>query len=173
MTFDAWTTATSRVSGRKAARTSSGDTKPCAVAGHVAHLDAGLLAQRPQRPQHRVVIADRRHHVIARPHDAANRQIQHVGAVRAEDDLQRIVGADQLGDALPGPFDDAVGFHRLAVAAAAVRGADLALVVVDGRVDRLRLGPAGGGVVEIDAVGRTHQRCRIIVKASRIAAVSV
>ena len=55
-------------------------------------------------------------------------------------------------DALPGPFDDAVGLERLAVAAAAVGGADFALIVVDGVVDRLRLGPGRGGVVEIDAV---------------------
>ena len=92
--------------------------------------------------------------MVARPHDAANGQVQHVGAVEAEDDVRRVVGADQLGHAASGPLDDAVGFQRFAIAAAAVRGADFALVVVDGVVDGLRLGPARGGVIEIDAVVR-------------------
>ena len=97
------------------------------------------------------MVADGRDDVVARPDDAANGQVQHVGAVEAEDDVRRIAGADQFGDALPGPLDDAIRFLRFAIAAAAVRGADFALVAVDGVVDGLRLGPAGGGVVEIDA----------------------
>ena len=42
-------------------------------------------------------------------------------------------------------------FECFAIAAAAVGGADFALVAVDGVVNGLRLGPAGGGVVEVDA----------------------
>ena len=62
---------------------------------------------------------------------------------------------------------------RFAVAAAAVRGADFALVVIDGVVDGLRLGPGRGGVVEVDA-WRGHDRSiigdwrRIVVGTLRV-----
>ena len=67
-----------------------------------------------------------------------------------------LLGADQLGDALPRPLDDAVRFLRFAIAAAAVGGADFALVVIDGFVDGFGLGPGGGGVVEVDAARMRH-----------------
>ena len=156
MTFDAWTTATSRVFGRSGGTHIVRRNKTLAVARDIGDVDVGVFAQCSQRPQHGVVVANGRDDMVARPDDAANGEVQHVGAVEAEDDVRRIVGADQFGHAAPGPLDDAVGLQRFAIAAAAVRGADFALVAIDGVVDGLRLGPGRGGVVEIDAVRMDH-----------------
>ena len=91
VTFEAWFTATSRVSGRKAARTSSRRNKALAIARDVGDFDAGFFAQRPQRAEHRVVVADGRDDVVAGPNDAADGHVEHVGAVEAEDDVRRVV----------------------------------------------------------------------------------
>ena len=74
-----------------------------AVARHVRDLDVGVFAQSSQRPQHGVVVADGRDDMVARADDAANRQVEHVGAVEAEDDVRRIVGADQARRRRAGP----------------------------------------------------------------------
>ena len=63
----------------------------------------------------------------------------------------RIGGANQAGDCLPRIFHRTADAHRLFVRAAARRRAHLALVALDRLVHGLRLGPARGGVVEVDA----------------------
>ncbi len=128
-----------------------GRNETLAVAVDVGHFHIGRLAQLCQRPQDGVVFADGRHHVFARPDGADNGHVQDIGAVEAEDNFAG-VRANQLGHAVAGVFDDAVRFERIAIAAAAAGGADLTQIMVDRVVHRRRLGPGGGGVVEVDAM---------------------
>src|SRR5688572_5119370 len=94
--------------------------------------------------------------MLARPNGAANRQVEHIGPAAAEYNVPGIGSAEQLSNAAPSPFDNAVGLQRLAIAATAVRPADFTLVTVDRIVHRLRFGPTSGGVIEIDAIVWRH-----------------
>ena len=57
----------------------------------------------PQRPQHRIVLRGGRDHMIARAKPAMQGEVQAIGAASGENDLPRIAGADQPGNASRGP----------------------------------------------------------------------
>jgi hypothetical protein len=97
--------------------------KALRVAADVRGAHAALLGQKPQRPQDGVVLAHARHHVVARPQDAVQGDIQRVRGIQREDDLLRIACSDQLGNPLPARGDGPFGFRRLGIRAAAGRRA--------------------------------------------------
>jgi hypothetical protein len=126
------------------------------VTADTGDLDIAGLLQIPQRPQYRIVFDHAGHDMVARPQQTVQRLIQGIGSVAGEKDAMRLWGADQVGQAPPRLFDQPLDFVRLAVSAAPGRRAELPLIVVDGCVDRFRLGPTGCGVVQIDPLLVQH-----------------
>ena len=95
------------------------------------------------------MVANGGYDVVAGPDNAADREIQRVAAVKGKDDVRRFGRVDDARYAAAGPLDDPIGLDGFTVRTAAVGRADLALVAIDGFVDRFRLGPGRGGVIEI------------------------
>ena len=82
--------AISRVCGGDRGANRVGIDEALAVAANVARPDAAVLGQKPERPQDRIVLANGRDDVIARPQQAVQRQVERVGAVLREDDPRGI-----------------------------------------------------------------------------------
>src|SRR5262245_17476917 len=82
-----------------------GGNKTISITGDVADSDVVVFAQCSEWSQHRVVIANRRYHMITWANNAADGQVEHVGAAVAEDDMCRVAGAEKCRHALTAPLD--------------------------------------------------------------------
>jgi hypothetical protein len=94
--------------------------------------------------------------MVTRSHDAANREIQNIGATGTENDLRRVARPDEFCDAATGAFHNPIRFERLTIPTPPIRPAQLTLVMVHGIVDTLRLGPSGGGVIKVNSSFLDH-----------------
>ncbi len=122
-----------------------------AIGCNVSHVDPAF-GQVPQRPQDRIVLDRRRDDVVSRSQQSVKRQVQTVGGVEGKNDSLRALGSEQPGDALAAALDFAVNLHCRASRAAPFGRSEVPLCVVHGLVDRCRLGKAGRGVIEVNAV---------------------
>ena len=110
---------------------------------------AGQL-HRPQRPADAVVLEVGGDDVIARRQHALERHVEGVGAVEREDKPLRPLAVEELVEQVPAVVEGALGGQRHLVAGAAGIGQVVPGEAVEGLVDALGLGEAGGGVVEVD-----------------------
>ena len=79
--------------------------------GHDCQFNAERLKM-TQRSHHRVVFDAGRHHVIAGPEQAVQRDIERVGGVVREDEATRIAHVEQPGERLACIFDNTAGRQR-------------------------------------------------------------
>ncbi len=86
--------------------------------------------------------------MIARPQQAAQGQGDRVRAAVGEQDTTRIRGIDQLSERGPRLADQPIHFDGLQVHPASGGGSQPPLVVVDGPIDSIGLGPTGRRVVQ-------------------------
>src|SRR5262249_24019472 len=91
--------------------------------------------------------------VVARGEHALEGHVERVGAVEREDEAVGRRAAEELVEAVPRVVEDALGGQGHLVAGAAGGGQRRAGEAGQGLVNRLRLGKAGGGVVEVDHGG--------------------
>ena len=94
-----------------------------------------------------------RNDMIAVSHDPLDGEIEGIGAVECEDDVFRLVSANQLSDSLPCPQDQSPGLDALEISSASRRSAQFTLIMPDCLQDAIRFGEAGGGVVEVNPLG--------------------
>lgn len=94
--------------------------------------------------------------VVARLEEALEGEIERLSAAGGENDSASVMVAEELRDAEPGLCGGASDLNGGSVAASAKRSADCLLVAIDRHVNSVRLGKAGGGVIEVDAGHRRH-----------------
>ena len=111
--------------------------------------DPGLL-ERPQRPADRVVLQVGRDDVVAGLDHALDRQVQSVGAVVSEDPALGRLAAKELVEPMSRVVEHPLGRHGHPMPGPAGVGQAGSREAVEGLIDRLGLGEAGGGVVEVD-----------------------
>ena len=122
-----------------------------AIAGDAIDGNSTLLHEKSQRPEHRIVVHDAGDHMIAGSQQAMQDQIQRFRAIGGEYDSLRFLAPNQAHESLPCRTDSALHVIRFPIGASTGSGPQLTLIVIHGGVNRLRFGPTGGRVIEINA----------------------
>jgi hypothetical protein len=132
------------------------------------HVDFVLGLPHSQWPQHGVVFELRRHDMITRLERPMNREVQAIGSVEREHDLLRRSGIPESSQGRPANSDALIQLRGSSRVASPRCDAAAGQILGHRPCDRLRLGKAGRGVVEINASFRIHgditQRGRGITK---------
>ena len=105
--------------------------------------------ERAQRPQHRIVLQLGRNRVVAVAQYALDREVQRVGAVEGKRDARGIFASEQIGERFAAGEHLARGGERGGMPGAAGIGVEFGQSRLNAVEHDLRLGAAGGGVVEI------------------------
>ena len=116
----------------------------------LAFSSTAVALQVREGTQHGIVLESRRHHVIAALEQSEEGDIQRIGGILRE---HHAVGIAVIIEEQPQQtarlLDHLLRFHRELVTGTAGIHAVAAEKLVHGGVDHLRLGPAGGGIVEV------------------------
>ena len=118
-------------------------------AGHTGQFQA-LFFKLAQRAHDRVVLHAAGDDVVARLQETVQGLVEGIGDVVPEDHPQRVGGVEKDGNSLAGFIDDAGGLHGGAMGGASRVGADLVQKGCNCRGNSGRLGPGGGGVIQIE-----------------------
>ncbi len=95
-------------------------------------------------------------------HQPFDGEVQAIGAVEREDEMLGPLAVEKLLEALAAFGQDGGGFDRLAVRAAAGRGADFGGVTAHCLEHRRRLGEARGGIVHVQPANTHKGKPRIL-----------
>ena len=148
-TLEAWVIATSVVAGPIAARIASGSTYSLS-GGNPGERDDPALLDRPQRPTHRIVLQVRGDDVVAGPDQPLDRQVQPIGAVMSEDPPLGALPTKELIEPMPRVIEHLFGRQSHSMPRSPRVGQTRSGESIHCLIDRLGLGKAGGGIVEIN-----------------------
>ena len=152
MTFEAWLTTTSFVSGPEPFGELVGVDEAGPVEGNMVHLDAGL-GEVIEGAENGVVLQGRGHGMVAGLEHSEQGEVQGVGRVVGEAEPVGVPAVEELRQQLPSAVDQVPGLQAEVIAGAPGVDPEVPVEMVHEHVDLFGFGEGRRAVVHEDELG--------------------